>query len=129
MRMLGRVTKMATSILSGTLLAATTRAQTPLGSPGEDFPEATEDGAWVTTNSPRALYYEGKHRKTYSGWVTRRGAIVIWSYDHDTEKTATRTVHDDFQADTHDNPAIYIRKDGRIQVFYTKHNTEKFVFG
>ena len=102
-------------------------AQTPLGSPGEDFPAATKDGAWVTINSPRALYYEGKHQKTYSGWVTRQGAIVVWSFDHRTKKTETFTLHQDFQADTHDNPAFYARKDGRLQVFYTKLNTEKFV--
>lgn len=116
-----------TFILGGMLLTVASLAQTPLGSPGEKFPEATADGAWVTTNSPRALYYEGKHKKTYSGWVTKGGAIVIWSYDHQTRETATFTLHEDFQADTHDNPAFYVRKDRCIQVFYTKHNTEKVV--
>lgn len=121
------VHRVTTGILFGMLLTVVLQAQTPLGSPAEKFPEATKDGAWVTTNSPRALYYEGKYQKTYSGWVTRRGAIVIWSYDHQSKETATFTLHEDFQADTHDNPAFYVRKDGCIQVFYTKHNTEKVV--
>ena len=121
------INRITTVILLGMLLTTASQAQTPLGFPAEDFPEATKDGAWVTTNSPRALYYEGKFQKTYSGWVTKRGTIVIWSYNHQTKETATFTLHEDFQADTHDNPAFYVRKDGCIQVFYTKHNTEKLV--
>lgn len=121
------IKKMTVIIISGTLLAAASTAQIPMGSPGEDFPEATNDGNWVTTNSPRAIYYEGEHKKTYSGWIERKGSIVVWSYDHLTGEEKTFTLHENFHSDTHDNPAIHVRKDGRIQAFYTQHGRDKFV--
>ena len=116
--------KLSNSQESSSIISET---QSPMGSPGEDFPQATTDGNWVTTNSPRAIYYEGKYKKTYSGWIERKGSIVVWSYDHETGKEETFTLHKNFHSDTHDNPAVHIRQDGRIQAFYTQHGKENFI--
>ena len=76
---------------------------------------------------PELFITKANSRRPTPVGLQRGGTIVIWSYNHQTKETATFTLHEDFQADTHDNPAFYVRKDGCIQVFYTKHNTEKLV--
>ena len=35
--------------------------------------ELTSSAAWSWFGDPRAVYHEGAHRRTYTGWVSRDG--------------------------------------------------------
>ena len=100
------------------------------GQPGRpEIPSAevymsfTEDGAWCWFSDPRAIYYEGKHKRTYSGWVDSSGNIVVGFYDHDLKKIETRILHENFEKDDHDNPSFFMDAEGKLMTFYSKHAT------
>jgi hypothetical protein len=81
----------------------------------------TEDGAWCWFQDPRAVHYDGVFNKTYTGWVNKKGDIIIASYDHDTKKDVENVLYSGLQTDDHSAPSILIRNDGRIMVFYSAH--------
>lgn len=88
---------------------------------GESYLSFTTDGAWCWFSDPRAVYHEGNHRRTYSGWVDSVGNVVVGFYDHDAGKIETQILHPDFEMDDHDNPSFFIDSTGRLSVFYSKH--------
>lgn len=97
-------------------------APDPLSAPaGEACPQFTPDGAWNWCSGPHAVFHDGTSRKTYIGWITRTGAVQIGSYDHDTGRKDVATLRDSLEADDHSAPAILVRPDGRIMVFYSPH--------
>jgi hypothetical protein len=81
----------------------------------------TEDGAWCFFADPRAVYYEGRFRRTYAGWITSRGDVMLGSFDHDSGDIQTVTVRESLQQDDHANPSLYIDQDGFIAIFYSAH--------
>ena len=90
--------------------------------PGESFSAITTNGMWTWYADPKAVYYEGIHKKTYMGWVTNTGVVQIASYDHETGDTAHFTAPNSYGADDHNHPALFIRPDGRIVAYYTGHD-------
>lgn len=82
----------------------------------------TDDGAWCWFSDPRAVFYQGEHRRTYSGWVDSKGSIVVGYYDHDQDTVATKIVHEKLQVDDHNNPSFHIDATGKLQVYYSKHS-------
>lgn len=84
--------------------------------------ELAPSGAWCWFQDPRAVYYDGKHRRTYAGWITLAGDVQVASIDADTGEIITHTVREKLQADDHDNPVILVAPDGELTVFYSKHN-------
>ena len=76
-------------------------------------------GAWCWFQDPRAVYANGK---TFFGTVNSNGDIVIYSYDHSSKVLNSYILHSALQVDDHVAPAILILPDGRLMVFYTKHN-------
>ncbi len=61
---------------------------------GEDKPQSlsvgtfrilSNDGAWCWFQDPRAVYVEGRHKRTYAQWMTHDGKLQIGFYDHDTK--------------------------------------------
>jgi putative BNR repeat neuraminidase len=76
------------------------------------------EGAWCWFNEPRALTVQDV---TITGWVGRGGDICAASYNNDTGQVVTRTLHRRLQYDDHANPAFYVRQDGRVTAFYSKH--------
>ncbi|MEK8110311.1 BNR-4 repeat-containing protein [Micromonospora sp. M12] len=70
---------------------------------------------------PRGVYYDGDHRRTYLGLITANGEIRVTMYDHETERRTTSVVTTGFQIDDHNNPAIVIRPDRRVVVFWSGH--------
>ncbi len=77
------------------------------------------DGAWTYFTEPRAVNHEGRHRRTYVGWIDSRGQIVVSSYDH-RSRVRTRTVLQTRErVDDHNNPSLTVRPDGRLLVFYS----------
>ena len=93
-----------------------TKAQNSAG-----YQSFTIDGAWCWFSDPRAIYYEGKHKRTYAGWVDSKGDVIIGYYDHSDKEIKTVVLHDNLQKDDHDNPALLFAPDGRLMVFFTKH--------
>jgi len=83
----------------------------------------TVDGAWCWFNDPRAIYYKGTKEQTYFSWVTQQGNIVVASYNHATKEYVEKVIQANYEADDHDNPALFFRKDGRIVIYYSKHTT------
>jgi len=88
--------------------------------PGEKVGELTPDGAWCWFADPRAVYHEGRKKCTYVGWVNRAGDVRVAAIDA-AGQTVAATLHEKFQRDDHANPAILVRPDGRLMVFYSAH--------
>ncbi|MFP4367609.1 MAG: BNR-4 repeat-containing protein [Bacteroidales bacterium] len=82
----------------------------------------SEDGAWCWFSDPRAVYYEGNHKRTYAGFVTSGGDITVAFYDHLTEEISEVVIYPELQKDDHVNPSLLILPDGRIMAFFTRHN-------
>ena len=87
----------------------------------EVYPSVSIDGGWCWFSDPRAVYFEGKHKRTYMGWVTSSGDILVAYYDHESGEINSKVLIEKLEADDHDNPAILIGKDGKLKVFFSKH--------
>ena len=94
----------------------------------DSYINITTDGAWCWIADPRAVYYEGRYKRTYVGWVNKKGDIKIGYYDNVTKKIETGTLKNKLNRNDHANPAILIRKDRHIIVFYSAHNGNKMFF-
>lgn len=79
------------------------------------------DGAWCWFADPRSIYHKGQKEQTYFSWVTSTGDIVIAAYNHKTGEYIKNTLSEKLQVDDHANPSVFIRKDGKIILFYSKH--------
>ncbi len=90
-----------------------------MGLPGEACLTVTPDGAWSGFGGPRALYHEGEHRRTYVTWVNSVGDLRIAYFDHDTGEKTTETFREEFQADDRACPALMMRSDNRLAIFYS----------
>ena len=92
--------------------------------PGENFSAITNNGMWTWYGEPKAVYYEGVHRRTYIGWNTNisSGAQFVGYYDHDTKTTAQVELPRHYPADDHNHPSVIVRPDGRIMIFHTGHD-------
>ena len=87
----------------------------------EAFRSFTFNGAWCWFSDPRAVYYEGLHRRTYAGWVDNFGDVHIGYYDHDSQQTTSRTIFNDLEVDDHNNPSVLIDESGHLMVFFNSH--------
>ncbi|KPK76767.1 MAG: hypothetical protein AMJ79_05535 [Phycisphaerae bacterium SM23_30] len=96
--------------------------------PGQAYKNVTPDGAWCWFADPRAVYYEGKSKRTYIGWVNHTGDIQIAGYDHESPHMEVSTLHPALQADDHANPSILILPDGRLMVFYSPHSRDPMYY-
>ena len=80
---------------------------------------ASFDGNWTWFTEPRAVHYSGH---TYIGWIDRTGTTGITKLNNTTREREYFELAVALQTDDHNNPAIYIRPDGRIIAFYSAHN-------
>ena len=87
----------------------------------ENYKTLSADGAWCWFSDPRAVYYEGKHKRTYAGWMDKAGDVVVGYYDHQKGEMKSIILKEKYQMDDHDNPALLFGPDGRLIVFFTKH--------
>ncbi len=90
-----------------------------MGLPGEASLAVTPDGAWSGFGGPRALYHEGEHRRTYVTWVNSLGDLRVAYFDHDTGDKMAKTLREGFQADDRACPALMMRSDDRLAIFYS----------
>ncbi|MGD8777901.1 MAG: glycoside hydrolase family 88 protein [Ignavibacteria bacterium] len=93
------------------------------GNNSESYQSFTFDGAWCWFSDPRAVYYEGEHKRTYASWVDSHGDILAGYYDHDTKKITTTVLDDNFEKDDHTSPSLIFTPEGKLMVFYVKHST------
>lgn len=91
------------------------------------FEEITSDGAWCWFADPRAVYYEGKYKKTYMGWITSKGVVKVASYNHKTGNVIESDLKK-LHYDDHANPALLVLQDGRIAAFYSKHTGHQMFY-
>jgi hypothetical protein len=89
--------------------------------PSKEYKSFTSDGAWCWFSDPRAVYYEGKYKRTYAGWMDSKGSVLMGYYDHTTREIKTTVLKEKYQVDDHDNPALLFAPGGRLMVFFTKH--------
>jgi hypothetical protein len=93
----------------------------PIPKPGASFTSATDNGAWTWYGNPDGVYFEGKYKKTYMGWISNTGVVSVASYDHATAAMATK-VMGSMAADDHSHPSLLVRPDGRLMVFFSGHD-------
>jgi hypothetical protein len=91
--------------------------------PGASCATLAAKGVWTWYNDPRAVYFKGTKEKTYVGYTNTAttGATAIASYDHATGLIATFDLHTAYGLDDHNNTSVFVRNDGRIMTFYSKH--------
>lgn len=87
----------------------------------ENYQSMTFNGVWSWFSDPRAVYFEGKYKRTYAGWIDNYGDVHIGYYDHDTKQIASKVIYDNLEIDDHDNPTILFDDDGRLIVFFNTH--------
>ena len=51
------------------------------GNNSEAYKSIAFDDTWCWFSDPRAVYYEGNFKRTYSGWIDSFGDILISSYN------------------------------------------------
>lgn len=101
---------------AASLMAAAPAAPDP--APGEAFTDFTTDGAWCWFSEPRAIQLQGD---VYAGWVTAAGDIAVGRRRSADRLAETSTLHERFERDDHDHPALLALPDGRIAAFYSLH--------
>ena len=48
---------------------------------------------------------------------------MVGFYDHDMKDIEIKVLHENFEKDDHNNPSLFIDKEGKLMVFYSKHAT------
>ncbi|MFW6289459.1 MAG: BNR-4 repeat-containing protein [Mariniphaga sp.] len=91
------------------------------GFSSESFMKLTSNGAWCWFSDPRAVFYEGAHKRTYAGWIDNFGDVYAGYYDHETQEVKTSLIYDDLEIDDHNNPSLLFDENGRLLVFFNMH--------
>ncbi|CAF1121299.1 unnamed protein product [Adineta steineri] len=88
----------------------------------------SDDGGWCWFESPGTLQHGSLILigSVASGGnnENRRGNIELHIHDCSTQITEHVILHEQFELDDHDGPALLMRPDNRLLVLYAKHNTE-----
>ena len=120
-----RISLVLSIIAIATVLAAQpfvkSKVDKSAGANSETYQSFTFNGAWCWFSDPRAVYYEGEFRRTYSGWIDNFGDIHIAYYDHDTREISSKLIYDKLEVDDHDNPSILFDEKGHLLVFFNNH--------
>lgn len=83
-----------------------------------------KDGGWCWYQDPRAIIKNGK--LVVAGVSGRNGDVKLSVYDLVAGKDlGTVILHQEFERDDHDVPALYARPDGSILAMWAKHGREK----
>jgi hypothetical protein len=86
---------------------------------GEKAGSIVADGAWCWFQDPRAVR---SGDKTFLSYVTSGGDIRVSAFDHKTRTLAHAVLHARLQKDDHNDGGIQVLADGRLMVFYSRHN-------
>jgi len=80
---------------------------------------ALGDGGWSWFGDPRAVFFAGLHRRTYAGWVSRDGEVVVASFDHRSRHVERTVLRRGLSVDDHNSPGLLMGDDGHLTVYYT----------
>lgn len=80
------------------------------------------DGAWCWIQDPRTVHVEGRHKRSYAGWMTRKGQLQVGAYDHETGGIEYCTLKENWGIDDHNSNSFLVLPDRRLMAFYTRHN-------
>ncbi len=110
------------AILLGLVIVVTAAA----GAEGEYYFTATSISGTLSYNNPpsQAMFYAGKHRRTYVTYMGDDYNAWITYYDHDTKRWTKPVKVDDCRykaKDGHNNPELLITRDGYLHLFYGCH--------
>ncbi|WP_320672941.1 BNR-4 repeat-containing protein [Patulibacter defluvii] len=94
------------------LPAATAPAAVP--PPGPPTVTLASVGAWCWFADPRAIAHGGR---VVFGWVADDGSIMAGD-----DRGRQVALDPRLERDDHDNPAFYVRRDGRLMAFWSAHN-------
>lgn len=100
---------------------AKTKISNKEGHSSETYQSLTFNGAWCWFSDPRAVYFEGKHKRTYSGWVDNYGDVHVGYYDHMTQEINSKVIFDNLEIDDHNSPSLLFDEQGRLLVFFNAH--------
>ncbi|WP_034058127.1 BNR-4 repeat-containing protein [Lacinutrix jangbogonensis] len=87
----------------------------------KNYQSITFNGIWSWFTDPRAVYFEGEHKRTYTGWVDNYGDIHVAYFDHTTKALNSKVIFDNLEIDDHNNPSILIDKNGYLIMFFSSH--------
>jgi rhamnogalacturonyl hydrolase YesR len=90
--------------------------------PSSCYQDLVEDGAWCWFSDPRAVQYQKEHNRVYAGSVSAKGDITVTSFDKNSGKTEHHIIYPEFQHDDHTVPSLLFLPDGKLMIFFTKHN-------
>lgn len=96
--------------------------------PGEQWGTLTEDGAWCWFSDPRAIRYKGAFDRTYAGWASSDGSLIVGAIDAATGRVETHLLHPKLSVDDHISPSLLILPDGRLAVFYSRHSQDEWMY-
>ena len=83
-----------------------------------------KDGGWCWYQDPRVII--NNEKLIVAGLSGQSGDVKISIYDLESRKDlGTVVLHEKFQRDDHNVPALYARPDGSILAVYAKHGNEK----
>jgi hypothetical protein len=89
----------------------------------QEFTTFMKDGGWCWYQDPRVVIKNNK--LIIGGLGGESGDVKIGVYDLKSNTNLGSVVlHENFQRDDHNVPALYIRPDGSILAVYAKHNNE-----
>lgn len=125
----GRWASGASGVLSS---AAPLLGAAALIAAGEEPAVLNDDGAWCWFEDERAIVAD---EMLFVGTIAsghldvrRRGNVEVTSYDLATGEIRRGVLHENFQADDHNSPALLERPDGRILAAYSRHSDGNRIF-
>lgn len=100
--------------------------------------ELNDNGAWSWFMDERVIVYNGKllvgsirsTDQSYRAGMSEPtwGNCELAVHDLATGETNVVVLHEKFEQDDHDGPALHVRPDGRVLAIYTKHSLERKVY-
>ena len=94
----------------------------PAGGAGDGKTTTVGSGAWSWFGDPRAVYHEGRHRRTYVGWIDGDGDVRVASVDSDTGARRVAVLKRGLGRDDHNDPSLLMLPGGRLEAFYSPHS-------
>jgi hypothetical protein len=87
---------------------------------------ADVDGAWGYFGNPRVVY---AHGNAYFGFVSSRGDVGVGALRLRGGHQRSTVLWRRFGTDDHNNPALWVRPDGRIIAFWSPHSGHHYATG
>lgn len=117
------------------LLGHWTGERSPGGIVWDHSPEGNHgnygfDARWIWFTNPRAYRHVGNRDRTYVSYLGGPTGtdIVAAAYDHDSGSFTSTVVEGSFSKDDHTNPAIHVRDDGHVLLFWAGHNGNEMFY-